>query len=82
MNVEINNNKVVFFIIKTANYINNNNKIIFISITFFFDILCLIGIMEQSLSSFVTHSLYNKLLKNNDLSKLQKQQAELNMPHA
>ncbi len=65
MNVEINNNKVVFFIIKTANYINNNNKIIFISITlFFFDILLsLIGIMEQSLSSFVTHSLYNKLLK-------------------
>ncbi len=64
MNMEINNNKVVFFIIKTANYINNNNKIIFISITFFFRYpLSLIGIMEQSLSSFVTDSLYNKLLK-------------------
>ncbi len=35
MNMEINNNKVVF-IIKTANYINNNNKIIYISITSFF----------------------------------------------
>ncbi len=65
MNVEINNNKVVFFIIKTANYINNNNKIMFICITLFFFRypLNLIGIMEQSLSSFVTHSLYNKLLK-------------------
>ncbi len=59
MNMEINNNKVVVFILKTANKINNNNKIILISITFFFS---LIGIMEQSLSSFVTHSLY-KLLK-------------------
>ncbi len=58
MNMEMNNNKVVF-IIKTANYINNNKKIIYISITSFE----LIGIMEQSLSSFVTHSLYNELLK-------------------
>ncbi len=33
MNMEINNNKVVLFIIKTANYINANNKIILISIT-------------------------------------------------
>ncbi len=36
MNMEINNNKVVFFILKTANYINNNNKIILISLTSFF----------------------------------------------
>ncbi len=65
MNMEINNNKVVFFIIKTANYINKNNKIILISITVFFYryLLSLIGITEQSLSSFVTHSLYNQLLK-------------------
>ncbi len=33
MNMEINNNKVVFFIIKTSNYINNINKIILISTT-------------------------------------------------
>ncbi len=63
MNMEISNNKVVFFIIKTANYINNNNKIILISITFFISIEFKRNIMEQSLSSFVTHSLYNKLLK-------------------
>ncbi len=44
--------------------------------------MSLIGIMEQSLSSFVTHSLNTKLLKENNLSKLQKQRAELNMPHA
>ncbi len=41
MNVEINNNKVVFFIIKTANYINNNNNNIyfynFFSISFEFN---------------------------------------------
>ncbi len=36
MNMEINNNKVVLFIIKTANYIKANNKIIWISITLFF----------------------------------------------
>ncbi len=44
---------------------NNNNKIILISIALFLFqyLLSLIGIMEQSLSSFVTHSLYNKLLK-------------------
>ncbi len=61
MNMEMYNSKVVVFIIKTANYINNNNNI---SITFFFPyLLSLIGIMEQSLSSFVTRSLYNKLLK-------------------
>ncbi len=60
MNMEMYNSKVVFFIIKTANYINNNNNI---SITFFPYLLSLIGIMEQSLSSFVTRSLYNKLLK-------------------
>ncbi len=63
MNMEISNNKVVFFIIKTANYINNNNKIILIYITFFISIEFKRNIMEQSLSSFVTHSLYNKLLK-------------------
>ncbi len=65
MNMEMNNNKIVLFIFKTAHYINNNNKILLISVTFFFYIylLSLIGIMEQPLSSFVTHSLYNKLLK-------------------
>ncbi len=35
MNMEINNNKVVFFIIETANYINNKKYIYFYN---FFDI--------------------------------------------
>ncbi len=57
MNMEMNNNKVVLFILKTTNEINNNNKIILISITlhFFRYLLSLIGIMEHTLSLFVTN---------------------------
>ncbi len=54
-------NEHVLFILKTANEMNNNNKTKLISITLLF--FSLIGIMEQSLSSFVTDSLHNKLLK-------------------
>ncbi len=54
-------NEHLLFILKTANEMNNNNKTKLISITLLF--FSLIGIMEQSLSSFVTDSLYNKLLK-------------------
>ncbi len=62
MNMEMNNNKVVF-ILKTANKINNNNKIILFAMIFFFFSISSEFNMEHSLSSFVTHSLYNKLLK-------------------
>ncbi len=63
MNMEMNNNKVVVFILKTANKMNNNNNNINLyNFGFFQYLLSLIGIMEQSLSSFVTNSLY-KLLK-------------------